>query len=57
MVMVGFPEKRIQEVRDNMTFLLEESAFGTDESKRPGKPKTAEDMFGVEGSFRKLELD
>ncbi|XP_072936587.1 uncharacterized protein [Epargyreus clarus] len=37
-------------------FLKEEKAC-SDETKRPGKPKTTSVLFGVEGSFRKLEVD
>ncbi|KAJ8726243.1 hypothetical protein PYW07_000941 [Mythimna separata] len=35
----------------------EDLKFGTDESKRLGKPKTTESMFGVQGSFRRLDVD
>ncbi|KAJ9594066.1 hypothetical protein L9F63_014509 [Diploptera punctata] len=36
---------------------LEDEKYGCDEKKRPGKPKTHEDLFGLEGSFRQLNVD
>ncbi|CAH0749101.1 unnamed protein product [Diatraea saccharalis] len=51
---VGYWKKKVEEYSD---WLDEDLKYGTDESKRLGKPKTSEDMFGVEGSFRQLEFD
>ncbi|XP_068620794.1 uncharacterized protein [Battus philenor] len=61
----GGDEGEIQELTDHWLrkvesyrdwFLKEENAR-SDESKRPGKPKTTSTLFGIEGSFRQLEVD
>ncbi|KAJ2953521.1 hypothetical protein O0L34_g1123 [Tuta absoluta] len=46
--------KKVEEYAD---FLDEDLKHGTDEKLRPGKARSAQDMFGVEGSFRQLEFD
>ncbi|XP_046386011.1 retinol-binding protein pinta-like [Ischnura elegans] len=47
-------KKQIESFRD---WFIEDEKYGVDESKRPGKPKSYEDLFGVEGSFRQLAVD
>ncbi|EDW93406.1 alpha-tocopherol transfer protein-like [Drosophila yakuba] len=51
---VAAMEKKLDEYAD---FFQENTKFGTDESLRPGKPIDFEGLFGVEGSFRKLNVD
>ncbi|XP_061393128.1 alpha-tocopherol transfer protein-like [Musca vetustissima] len=38
-------------------YLAEQKEYGTDEKLRPGNPINFDAIFGVEGSFRKLEVD
>ncbi|GAB0099041.1 alpha-tocopherol transfer protein-like [Sergentomyia squamirostris] len=42
---------------DNREYLMSEVNYGVDEEKRPGKNKTVQEIFGAQGSFRKLEID
>lgn len=44
----------VKKVMDNQAFFEAEELFGSDEKKRVGRPKNAESLFGVDGSFRKL---
>ncbi|XP_038215661.1 alpha-tocopherol transfer protein-like [Zerene cesonia] len=45
---------KVESYRD---WFLAEEKIRSDESKRPEKPKTASSLFGIEGSFRKLDVD
>lgn len=47
-------EKKILSYRK---FFEEDEQYRTEESKRPGRPKNSESIFGIEGSFRKLNVD
>ncbi|XP_065367110.1 alpha-tocopherol transfer protein-like [Calliphora vicina] len=48
-------ERKFMEYRDY--FRESETKYGSDESLRPGKPIDFENLFGMEGSFRKLNVD
>jgi len=47
----------IERVQKRKDWLREEEKFKVNEAKRPGKPKTSVDLFGIEGSFRQLNVD
>ena len=45
------------QVGKNLSTIFLFGQYKTDEAKRPGKPRTHADLFGIEGSFRKLDID
>lgn len=48
-------EKKFLSYRD---YLVEENIkYGVDEKKRVGRPKNAESLFGIDGTFRQLQVD
>jgi len=47
----------IQETQRHKDWFARMETYRTDESKRPGGGKTTSDLFGILGSFRKLEID
>ncbi|KAG5672152.1 hypothetical protein PVAND_002305 [Polypedilum vanderplanki] len=47
-----------QKIRANYEYLQDEiTKYGVDEKKRIGKSKNPETLFGIDGTFRQLEID
>lgn len=44
-------------VNSKANWFIDDLKYRTDESKRPGKPKADGNVFGTDGTFRKIELD
>jgi hypothetical protein len=55
---IPVPDELKMKIEARRDWLIESEQYGSDEKKRPGgKPKTQEDLFGLEGSFRQLNVD
>lgn len=47
----------VERLKNMQDFFDEEETFGTNEAKRKGKAMNSETIFGIDGSFRKLNVD
>lgn len=47
----------LEKVNSYRDWFLADQEYKSDESKRIGTPKTSDNVFGLEGSFRKLNVD
>ncbi|XP_015592932.1 alpha-tocopherol transfer protein-like [Cephus cinctus] len=50
-------ESWIKKLEEYGPWFAEQESVKTNESLRPGKPKTHDDLFGLDGSFRQLVID
>lgn len=56
--MMELYDKVLKNMEENREFFLEEEAsLRVNEALRPGKAKSASDLFGIEGTFKKLDID
>jgi len=50
-------EKWTAKVMENREWMMQQARHKADEGARSGKPRSHADIFGIEGSFRKLDID
>lgn len=56
-VIIDSTEQWRVKLREYTAWFKEQESKKTNEALRPGAPKTADDLFGMDGTFRKLTID
>lgn len=51
------PDEWKKKLEGYSAWFKEQETLKADEARRPGKPKTYDDLFGLDGSFRQLVID
>lgn len=44
-------------LNENRDWYLDDQKYGANEKRRVGRPKNADVLFGIDGSFRSLDID
>ncbi|CAG9861687.1 unnamed protein product [Phyllotreta striolata] len=52
-----FHDQWMEKLKEYTPWFKQQESLKADESRRPGKPKNYEDLFGLDGSFRQLSID
>lgn len=47
----------MKKLEDYTAWFKEQEMIKSNEALRPGKPRTQDDLFGIDGSFRQLSFD
>lgn len=56
-IVFDFPAQQRREFEENQSYFLEEEREIADDSKRFGSSKNGDEVFGSEGTFKRLNID